>query len=234
VVTKRQRVGDGRWVKYRAPHGAATFESYGSLFEPGRKDDLRRTLVEKVAEELNAPEGPASERILSIVDEIISERERGWHFSLSPERLLYDLRANDRSSRHLCADCSLPGCCYFDIIRLTSDDVERLRAQLELSFDEFLAQHCVPYVDDHNRCYTYALKKAQRCAFLVEHGRCRVYANRPVVCAEFPFFVDRKTRDITEIRLFPFCNVPFNVLKLEARRRALEGIRKSKGPTKRE
>jgi Fe-S-cluster containining protein len=232
-VTKR--VGDaGRWAKYCASRGAATYESYGSLFEPGRKDDLRRTLAAKVTEGLNAPEAPASERILGIVDEIISERKGGWHFSLSPERLLDDLRVNDHSSRHLCADCSLPGCCYFEIIRLTSDDAERLRAHFELSLDEFVAQHCVAYVDDHDRRYTYALKKAQPCAFLGEDGQCPVYADRPAVCAEFPFVIDRKTRDITEIRLFPFCNVPFNVLRLEVRRRALEGIRQGNGSTERE
>jgi Fe-S-cluster containining protein len=232
-VTKR--VGDaGRWAKYCASRGAATYESYGSLFEPGRKDDLRRTLAAKVTEGLNAPEAPASECILGIVDEIISERKGGWHFSLSPERLLDDLRVNDHSSRHLCADCSLPGCCYFEIIRLTSDDAERLRAHFELSLDEFVAQHCVAYVDDHDRRYTYALKKAQPCAFLGEDGQCPVYADRPAVCAEFPFVIDRKTRDITEIRLFPFCNVPFNVLRLEVRRRALEGIRRGNGSTERE
>jgi Fe-S-cluster containining protein len=233
VVKIRQRVDDrGRGAKYRAFRGAAANESYGSLFEPGRKDDLRRTLTAKVVEGLNVPEGPASEGILGVVDETLSERKGGWHFSLSPERLLCDLRANDHSSRHLCADCSLPGCCYFDIIRLTPDDVERLRAHLKLSLDEFVAQHCVSYVDDHDRRYTHALKKTQPCAFLEEDGRCRVYADRPAVCAEFPFVVDRKTRDITEIRLFPFCNVPFNMLKLEARRRALEGIRQSNGSTK--
>ncbi len=230
-----KRVGDaGRWAKYCASRGAATYESYGSLFEPGRKDDLRRTLAAKVTEGLNAPEAPASECILGIVDEIISERKGGWHFSLSPERLLDDLRVNDHSSRHLCADCSLPGCCYFEIIRLTSDDAERLRAHFELSLDEFVAQHCVAYVDDHDRRYTYALKKAQPCAFLGEDGQCPVYADRPAVCAEFPFVIDRKTRDITEIRLFPFCNVPFNVLRLEVRRRALEGIRQGNGSTERE
>jgi Fe-S-cluster containining protein len=233
LVTKR--VGDaGRWAKYCASRGAATYESYGSLFEPGRKDDLRRTLAAKVTEGLNVPEAPASECILGIVDEIISERKGGWHFSLSPERLLDDRRVNDHSSRHLCADCSLPGCCYFEIIRLTSDDAERLRAHFELSLDEFVAQHCVAYVDDHDRRYTYALKKAQPCAFLGEDGQCPVYADRPAVCAEFPFVIDRKTRDITEIRLFPFCNVPFNVLRLEVRRRALEGIRQGNGSTERE
>jgi Fe-S-cluster containining protein len=185
-----------------------------------------------VTEGLNAPEAPASECILGIVDEIISERKGGWHFSLSPERLLDDLRVNDHSSRHLCADCSLPGCCYFEIIRLTSDDAERLRAHFELSLDEFVAQHCVAYVDDHDRRYTYALKKAQPCAFLGEDGQCPVYADRPAVCAEFPFVVDRKMRNITEIRLFPFCNVPFNVLRLEARRRARKDIRKSNGATR--
>jgi Fe-S-cluster containining protein len=233
LVTKRVG-GAGRWAKYCASRGAATYESYGSLFEPGRKDDLRRTLAAKVTEGLNAPEAPASEHILSIVDQIMREREGGWHFLLSPERLLDDLRANDHSSRHLCADCSLPGCCYFEIIRLTSDDVKRLRVHLELSLDEFVLQHCVSYVDDRDLRYTYALKKAQPCAFLGEDGRCRVYADRPAVCAEFPFVVDRKTRDITEIRLFPFCNVPFNVLRLEVRRRALEGIRQSNSPTMRE
>ncbi|MGZ4852751.1 MAG: YkgJ family cysteine cluster protein [Halobacteriota archaeon] len=223
MVTKR--VGDaGRWAKYRASRGAATFESYGSLFEPGREDDLRRTLAAKVTEGLNAQEKPASERILSIVDQIISEREGGWHFSLSPKRVLDDLRVNDHSSRLLCADCSLPGCCYFEIVRLTSDDEERLRAHLDLSLEEFVAKYCVSYVDDHDRRYTHALKKAQPCAFLGEDGRCRVYAARPAVCAEFPFVIDRTTRDITEIRLFPFCNVPFNVLRLELKRRALEGI----------
>jgi Fe-S-cluster containining protein len=235
LVTKQQRVRDAdRWAKNRASRGAATYESYGSLFEPGRKDDLRRTLAAKVTEGLNVPEASASERILSIVDQSIREHEGGWHFLLSPERLLDDLRANDHSSRHLCADCSLPGCCYFEIIRLTSDDVERLRVHLELSLDEFVLQHCVSYVDDRDLRYTYALKKAQPCAFLGEDGRCRVYADRPAVCAEFPFVVDRKTRDITEIRLFPFCNVPFNVLRLEVRRRALEGFRQSNSPTMRE
>ena len=234
-MTKRQRAGDaGRRVKCRASGSAATHESYGSLFEPGRKDDLRRTLAAKVAEELNALDAPASERILSIVDQIISEREGGWHFSLSPERVLDDLRVNDHSSRLLCADCSLPGCCYFEIVRLTCDDVERLCVHLELSLGEFVARHCVSYVDDHDRRYRYALKETQPCAFLGEGGRCRVYADRPAVCAEFPFVVDRKTRDITEIRLFPFCNVPFNVLRLEAKRRALEGIRQNNDSTKRE
>jgi hypothetical protein len=221
-----KRVGDtGRWAKYRASRSAVTHQSYGSLFEPGRKDDLRRTLAAKAIEWLNAPETTASERILSIVDQIICEREGGWHFSLSPERVLDDLRVNDHSSQLLCADCSLPGCCYFEIIRLTSDDVERLRTHLDLSLEEFVAQYCVSYVDDHDRRYTHALKKAQPCAFLGEDGRCRVYTGRPAVCAEFPFVVDRKTRDITEIRLFPFCNVSFNMLRLEVKRRALEDIR---------
>ena len=201
------------------------YKSYGSLFEPGRKDDLRRTLAATVAEELNALDAPASERILSIVDQTISEREGGWHFSLSPERVLDDLPVNDHSSRLLCAECSLPGCCYFEIIRLTSGDVERLRAYLDLSLGEFVAKYCVSYVDDRDRRYTHALKKAQPCAFLGEDSRCRVYADRPAVCAEFPFVVDRKTRDITEIRLFPFCNVSFNMLRLEVKRRALEGMR---------
>jgi Fe-S-cluster containining protein len=233
LVTKRVG-GAGRGAKCRASRGAATSESYGSLFEPGRKDDLRRTLAAKVTDGLNVPEAPASERILSIIDQIIREREGGWHFSLSPERVLDDLRVNDHSSRLLCADCSLPGCCYFEIIRLTSDDVERLRAHLDLSLEEFVAQYCVSYVDDHDRRYTHALKKAQPCAFLGEDGRCQVYADRPAVCAEFPFVVDRKMRNITEIRLFPFCNVPFNVLRLEARRRARKDIRKSNGAATRE
>jgi len=232
VVKIRQRVNDRGRAKYRASRRAAASESYGSLFEPGRKDDLLRTLTAKVIDALQMPEGPASECILGVVDETISEREWGWHFSLSPGRLLRDLRANNHSSQHLCADCSLPGCCYFDIIRLTPDDVERLRVRLELSLDEFVAQHCDSYVDKDDCRYTHALKKTQPCAFLGEDGRCRVHADRPAVCAEFPFVIDRNTCDITEIRLFPFCNVPFNMLKLEARRRAIEGIRQRGGSTK--
>jgi Fe-S-cluster containining protein len=225
---KTSSVGDtSRGAKRRGSRGAATNESFGYLFEPGRKNDLLRALAAKVTEGLT-PDAPACECIDSLVEEIVSEREGGWHFALSSERL-FDLRANGRSSQHFCDDCSLPGCCYFETIRLTSEDVERLATRLQLSFDEFVAQHCVPFVDNHDRRYSFALKEAQPCAFLEAHGLCRVYADRPTVCSEFPFVVDRKTGDVKEIRLFPFCNVPFNVLRLEVIRRAHKVERQSNG-----
>jgi len=46
-----------------------------------------------------------------------------------------------------------------------------------------------------------------------------------MVCADFPLVVDPFTGDIIEIRLFPFCNVPFNVVRLEVTRRVLDGFR---------
>jgi len=163
------------------------------------------------------------ERIPRIVDDIISEREGGWHFGLSSERLsTADLRSDDASAR-LCAKCVLPGCCYFDIVRLTSADVERLSARLKLSPEEFVERHCTPFADAHDHRYTDALKKSKPCEFLGEDNQCHIYADRPTVCADFPFVVDPKTGDVIEIRLFPFCNLPFNVVRHEVTRRVLEG-----------
>ena len=235
VVTKGQTAGDVRHGTGEGPsRTAASYDSFGTLFEPGLKDALRRTLVTKVVEALNGAEAPASERIPAIVDAILSERESGWHLSLSPDRLLTgDVRETGAWTRQLCTDCRVPGCCYFDVIRLTSADVERLRAHLNLSLGEFIARHCVPYARDDPR-YRYALKKGKRCEFLAENGRCRVYAGRPAVCAAFPFVVDPKTHAITEIRLFPFCNVPFNVLRHEVTRRVRKGIRPRCGSTAQE
>lgn len=225
MVTKRYRKGEARRVaKERAARWASS-DSYGRLFEPGRRDELPRALAAKVHEGLPAPDGGAIESIRRAVDEVISEREWGWHFALPIERLpKRDLRA-DAASALLCADCALPGCCYFDIVRLTSADVARLSTRLKLSFEEFVAQHCTPFVDAQDRGHTHALKKAKPCEFLGKDDRCRVYADRPTVCADFPLVVDPITGDTIEIRLFPFCNVPFNVVRYEVTRRVLDSSR---------
>jgi uncharacterized protein len=223
VVTRRRKKGDAR----RAPTGRAPQrpdgDSYGRLFEVGREEELRRTLAVKAYKGLLAPDKSAMERITRIVDDVISEREGGWHFGLSSEQLSkVDLRAEEVSAR-LCADCALPGCCYFDIVRVTSADVERLSARLKLSSEEFVARHCTPFTDISDHRYTHALRKSKPCEFLGEDNQCHVYADRPTVCAEFPFVVDPKTGDVIEIRLFPFCNLPFNVVRHEVTRRVLEG-----------
>ena len=165
------------------------------------------------------------ECIMRVIDEVVSERNGGWHFGLSTERLSQADPCSDDASARLCADCAHPGCCYFDIIRLTSDDVRRLSAQLNLSSTEFVTRHCTPFADAVDRRYTHALKKSKPCEFLGKDNRCRVYADRPKVCADFPFVVDPLTGDVTEIRLFPFCNLPFNVVRHEVTRRVLESSR---------
>jgi Fe-S-cluster containining protein len=223
VVTKRYRKGKVlRGVKERAGRWASN-DSYGRLFETGRQDELKRALAAKVHEGLPAPDGGTFESINRAVDEVISEREWGWHFALPTERLLKrDLRADDMSAL-LCADCALPTCCcYFDFVRLTPDDVARLSKRLKISSEEFVAQYCTPFVDAQDRRYTHALKKAKQCEFLGDDDRCRVYADRPTVCADFPLVVDPITGDIIEIRLFPFCNGPFNVVRYEVTRRVLD------------
>jgi Fe-S-cluster containining protein len=225
VVTKRHRRGDARRVAEERDARWVSGDSCGRLFEPGRQDELRRALTAKVREGTPALDAGAIESIRRAVDEVIAEREWGWHFALPTERLSKsDLRA-DAASALLCADCALPGCCYFDVVRLTSADVLRLSTRLKLSFEEFIAKHCTPFVDAQDRRYTHALKKAKPCAFLGEDDRCRVYADRPMVCADFPLVVDPITGDIIEIRLFPFCNVPFNVVRHEVTRRVLDGFR---------
>jgi len=223
VMTRRRKKGEAFCrVKERAARRAPG-DSYGRLFEAGREEALRRTLAAKVYEGLLAPDRSAMERITRIVDDVISEREGGWHFGLSSERLSkVDLRSDDASAR-LCTDCALPGCCYFDIVRLTSADVERLSARLKLSSEEFVARHCTTFADAFDRRYTHAIKRSKPCEFLDMDDRCRVYADRPSVCADFPFVVDPKTGDVIEIRLFPFCNLPFNVAQHEVTRRVLEG-----------
>ena len=225
VVTKRHRRGDARRVAKEHDARWASSDSYGRLFEPGRQDELRRALTAKVREGILALDAGAIESIQRAVDEVIAEREWGWHFALPTERLSKNNLRADAASALLCADCALPGCCYFDIVRLTSADVARLSTHFKLSFEEFVAQHCMPFVDAQDRRYTHTLKKAKPCEFLGEDDRCRVYADRPMVCADFPLVVDPFTGDIIEIRLFPFCNVPFNVVRLEVTRRVLDGFR---------
>ncbi len=222
MVSKRRRKGEaGRRVKERAAQRASG-DSYGRLFEVGREEALRRTLAAKVYKGLLAPDKSAIERITRIVDEVISERKGGWHFGLSPERLSkVDLRADDASTR-LCADCTVPGCCYFDIVRLTSDDVDRLSARFKLSSVEFVGRYCKPFTDARDHRYTHALKKNKTCEFLGQDDRCHVYDDRPMVCADFPFVVDLTTGDVIEIRLFPFCNFPFNLVRHEVTRRVIE------------
>jgi len=225
VMTRRSRKGGARrGAKGRATQWASS-DSYGRLFEVGREEELRRTVAAKVYEGLSVPDRGVMERITPIVDEVISERSGGWHFGLSTERLSkIELCADDAPAR-LCADCALPGCCYFDIVRLTPDDVERLSVRLKLSSEEFVARHCKQFADTHDRRYTHALKKSKPCDFLTEDDRCHVYADRPRVCADFPFVVDPKTGNVIEIRLFPFCNVPFNVVQYEVTRRVLAGAK---------
>src|SRR5674536_215076 len=91
--------------------------------------------------------------------------------------------------------------------------------------DVYKRQHCKQFADIHDRRYTHALKKSKPCDFLTEDDRCHVYVDRPRVCADFPFVVDPKTGNVIEIRLFPFCNVPFNVVQYEVTRRVLEGAK---------
>src|SRR5674536_218505 len=189
-MTRRSRKGGARrGAKGRATQWASS-DSYGRLFEVGREEELRRTVAAKVYEGLSVPDRGVMERITPLVDEVISKRSGGWHFGLSTERLSkIELRADDAPAR-LCADCALPGCCYFDIVRLTPDDVERLSVRLKLSSEEFVARHCKQFADTHDRRYTHALKKSKPCDFLTEDDRCHVYADRPRVCADFPFVVD--------------------------------------------
>jgi len=221
LAVKRHVTQVSRGGKSHLSGASGSPPSYGHLFELGCNDGLQRTLAIRVIQELAPSNGCANERVLHIVDELVSKREHGWRFHISSERLS-DLRTNRELSERLCADCAVPGCCYFETVRLTFDDVDRLRARLGVTFEAFVTKHCVPYRNDRDACYTFALKQAQPCAFLSKDGRCSVYADRPSVCAEFPFMVDRDTGDVREIRLFPFCNVPFNVLRLEATCRALE------------
>lgn len=200
--------------------------AYGRLFEPGREEELRRTLVAKVQEELKLPDGRAEDLISRAIDEVVIERASGWHLALSPDRLhALTLRDGEDLSLSLCADCALPACCYFDVVRLASNDVRRLSRRLKQSRKEFTAQHCTPYVDASDRRYACKLKNVKPCEFLGEDGRCRIYADRPAICAEFPFVVDQTTGDITEIRLFPFCNVAFNAVRCEVARRVERSVR---------
>jgi Fe-S-cluster containining protein len=193
---------------------------HGLLFELGQEEELRRTVMAKVREDLKLPDGLAEELISPAVDEIVSKREWGWHLAFSPNRLrALMLRRDEDLPPLLCTECALPGCCYFDVVRLTSNDVRRLSRRLNLSRTKFLAQYCTPYVDASDRRYARKLKNAKPCEFLSEDGRCRVYADRPKVCAEFPFIVDQATGYIAEIRLFPFCNVAFNAVRFEVARR---------------
>lgn len=214
VIRRSRKGGARRGAKGRATQGASG-DSYGRLFEAGREEELRRTLAVKVHEGLLAPDRNAMESIESIVNEVISEREGGWHFALSTKQLSDSALLADDASAGLCADCEVPGCCYFDVVRLTSKDVGRLSRHLTLSVEEFVARHCTLFVDSHDRRYTHALKKTQPCEFLGADCRCRVYAARPTVCADFPFAIDPVRGDIVEIRLFPFCNVPFNLVHCE-------------------
>ncbi len=126
MMIRRSRKGDARrGAKGRATQRASG-DSYGRLFEAGREEELRRALAVKVHEGLLAPDRNAMERIESIVNEVISEREGGWHFALSTEQLSDSALFADDASAGLCADCEVPGCCYFDVVRLTSEDVGRL------------------------------------------------------------------------------------------------------------
>lgn len=219
VVTRGSRKGETRCGAKVHAAQQASGDSYGRLFEVGREEELRRTLAEKTYEGLLAPDRSAMKRIARIVDNVISEREGGWHFGLSNEQLSkVELRADDTSAG-LCADCEVPGCCCFDVVRLTSEDVRRLSGHLMLSVEEFVARHCTSFVDGHDHRYTHALKKTQPCEFLGVDCRCRVYAARPAVCANFPFTINPITGDIVKIRLFPFCNVPFNLVRCEVTRR---------------
>jgi Fe-S-cluster containining protein len=227
VVKKERRTGKARHSAKERAVRRVSGDSYGHLFEPGRQDELRRVLAAKVCEGLSAQDTGTIEDVIRTVDKVIGEREGGWRFGLSPERLSKRNPQADDASALLCADCALPGCCYFEIVRLTSDDVERLSSRLKLSIGEFVARHCTPFNDPSDRRYTYALKKAQPCGFLDKDYRCRAYADRPTVCADFPFVIDPNTGDVIEIRLFPFCNLPFNVVRREVTRRVLEGSGKT-------
>jgi Fe-S-cluster containining protein len=184
--------------------------------------------MSKVREDLKLPVGCAEELISRAVEEVVSERAWGWRLALSPDRLReLALSFNDDLTLCLCAECVLPGCCYFDVVRLTSSDVRRLSRRLKQSRTEFVADRCAPHVDASDRGYVWKLKRAKPCEFLGQDGRCRVYADRPAVCVEFPFVVDKKTGDLTEIRLFPFCNVAFNAVRCEVARRVENFLRTS-------
>lgn len=102
-------------------------------------------------------------------------------------------------------------CCYDVIVRVTPFDVWRLATAHRLRFDEIVVPWQEPKpselgvrLDASEDRFVMILRRhpveTSACAFLVhlsdEVKRCGVYADRPLVCAVYPFEVVRGTIDL--------------------------------------
>ncbi len=187
--------------------------SFGRLFVPERRDELRRALVETVVEGLSERSQVAGADVIRIVSELIEEAERGAFTQLHMER------NDDGSFRAFCTDCERPWCCIvFETIRLTADDAWALSQRFAMSPDLFLRKYCEQYVDETQPDFVYRLKRALPCEFLLG-DRCTIYTDRPERCRHFPLQRDQRSENFI---IYPWCNYFFNLLRYEATIRVLE------------
>lgn len=194
-----------------------TAHSYGKLFMPGRKNQLKRALCEKVQHGLRQLDRATLEVAPSVVSELLDEMEEHASITQTPLRRLND---STSTSTPLCADCKKPSCCIvFHEVDISSDDIRRVSTYLGVSVEDFVKRHCQPRV--HNRS-EFMLKNVAPCEFLTKDDQCSIYQARPTACKDFPLATDGEGRET--IRIFEWCNFRFNMLRYEATLRVLSRV----------
>ncbi|MGZ4904151.1 MAG: YkgJ family cysteine cluster protein [Halobacteriota archaeon] len=201
-----------RSEKNSAPDACAS-KSYGSLFAQEGRDELKRTLCEKVSRGLYALHQVDIADVHLVVNELVEEAERG------PFKHLHVERNDDGSFRPLCTGCERPWCCIvFETIRLTADDIWKLGQRFAMAPDAFSRRYCERYADVKRPEFVYKLKRALPCEFLYK-DRCMIYEDRPERCRNFPLQCDQNGENFV---IYPWCNYFFNLLWHEATLRVME------------
>jgi Fe-S-cluster containining protein len=80
--------------------------------------------------------------------------------------------------------CDQPG----GVVFLTKSDVNRMANFHDLSFDEFITQHCTRSMN--GRVILKSNEKSGVCIFLNETKQCSIYSVRPQQCKAFPWWAE--------------------------------------------
>ncbi|MCL1811570.1 MAG: YkgJ family cysteine cluster protein [Methanomassiliicoccaceae archaeon] len=81
--------------------------------------------------------------------------------------------------------CEMCGrCCHQPNITVLPEEVDRIAAAAGVPLHDFITQYLTGSND--GRLF---LRKTDPCAFLKDDNRCRIWADRPEICRDFPYAV---------------------------------------------
>jgi Fe-S-cluster containining protein len=105
-----------------------------------------------------------------------------------PPEMLADLDlAYDVCRRmHDSFECETCGrCCHQANITVRDDELERMSKHLNMSTDAFTKEYL------YKRDGLWLFRKSGACRFLGKDKRCKIWAERPEICGDFPYLVSK-------------------------------------------